>query len=98
MVDTVLLNSPNPNQPHCCCPPSFRFRKLREACAKRQVWVMPAFETPSKADLEAGRALVEAAVRGDKAALAPLISSGKLQGFASVIYPRGHACTDFVKW
>ena len=82
----------------CGLAPPFRYRQLREACGQRQVWVMPAFETPGKMALEEGRALVEVAVKGGKAALAPLISSGKLQGFAAVIYPRGHACTDFVKW
>lgn len=35
---------------------------------------------------------------GGKASLGPLISSRKLQPFASVFYPKGHACTDFKRW
>ena len=36
--------------------------------------------------------------QGGKAGLAPVIASGKLQGFASVAYSKGHVCTDYNKW
>lgn len=63
--------------------------------------MLPAFETPKETGLKEGRALVEALVdppQGGKAGLAPLIASGKLQGFASVAYSKGHVCTDYNQW
>ena len=78
--------------------PPLRSRQMIEDCARRQVVVLPAFETPAKVPLEEGRRVAQKAVEAGKQGLAPLISSGKLQGFASVVYPKGHACTDYTKW
>jgi hypothetical protein len=61
-------------------------------------WILPAYETSKLLDLKEGIELVEDAVRGPKAELGGLIAGGKIQSFASVFYPKGHACTDFKKW
>ena len=80
-------------------PPPLRSRQLIEDCStRRRAVVLPAFETPSKVSLEEGRGVALKAVEAGKQGLAPLISSGKLQGFASIVYPKGHACTDYNKW
>ena len=60
--------------------------------------VLPAFETAAKVGLEEGRVLAQGAIERGKTGLGSLLSSGQLQGFASVVYPKGHACTNFVKW
>ncbi|KAG1675456.1 hypothetical protein FOA52_001755 [Chlamydomonas sp. UWO 241] len=74
------------------------FREMRDGCASKQAWILPAFETPKQMALAEGVELVKSAVAGPKAALGPLIAAGKLQPFASVAYPRGHVCTDFQRW
>ena len=61
-------------------------------------WILPAYETPKLSDLREGIELVDEAVLGPKGDLGGLIASGKIQGFASVFYPKGHACTDFKRW
>lgn len=41
-----------------------RFQELQEGCRKHQAWILPAFETPKKADMQEGQALVEKTVQG----------------------------------
>ncbi|GFH24400.1 glycosyltransferase-like protein LARGE2 [Haematococcus lacustris] len=91
MVDVDLLPSTTLVQARSAA-------KLVEQCQRKQLFVLPAFETRPRAPLEAGLQLAEQAGLGGKGALLQLVQSGALMPFAQQAYARGHNATDTMRW
>ncbi|GAX72606.1 hypothetical protein CEUSTIGMA_g62.t1 [Chlamydomonas eustigma] len=71
---------------------------VRATTQQNKLIILPAFETIPKLTLEHGLIVAQQAAAGGKAAIVDLVDKLQAITFASTVYAKGHACTDFKKW
>ncbi|KAI8471024.1 MAG: glycosyl-transferase for dystroglycan-domain-containing protein [Monoraphidium minutum] len=95
MVDVDLLVS---NSLFDWLQTEANMKLLRDGTAKKQVYVLPAFETAPHANETEAHALADGASGMSKAKLSELVQKRVVYQFALYLFWQGHNSTDYKKW
>eukprot|EP00877_Chromochloris_zofingiensis_P009613 jgi/Chrzof1/4905/Cz15g04010.t1 len=74
------------------------YELLKSECAKKKVFVLPAFETAHQKNMAAAYRMAADAVSKDKSGLAEMVANREIHQFALYLFREGHNCTNYQKW